>query len=310
MATTTSDRNARRRARYVTADGRRFQDAVQTGALVSPTGKDILIRPVRPNAGIESAYNQALQKWVEALHRSLVWWISAQWHANTPELAQDAGMESFRDGSPANALRRAMHRMSRRWLKNFDKAAPELAKYFADKAMGSADRQLEDILQKAGFTVKFKLTAAANDAYQAVIAENVGLIKSIASQHLTEVEGLVMRSVQRGRDLGSLTEELAQRYDITKRRAAFIARDQNNKATSVINMTRQRQLGITQARWKHSHAGKKPRQSHVEAGRADGGKGKIYDVDKGCLIDGVLIWPGQLPNCRCTSQSVIPGLRD
>jgi uncharacterized protein with gpF-like domain len=279
--------------------------------LVSPTGKDILLRPVRANAGIEAAYKKQLDRWIDAMHKSLVWWITAQYRANPPpSLAQDAGLESFRDGSPANAMRRAIHRMSRRWLKAFDRGADDLAKYFVDKASGATDIQLKDILKKAGFTVQFKTTAEVNNAMQAAIGENVGLIKSIASEHLTQVEGLVMRHMQAGRDLGALTKDLTERYDITKKRAAFIARDQSNKMTAVINRTRQNELGITQARWKHSGAGKHPRLSHLAAGRDNGGKGKLYDIVKGCEIDGEYIWPGQLPNCRCTSQSVIPGLGD
>jgi uncharacterized protein with gpF-like domain len=279
--------------------------------LVSPTGKDILLRPVRANAGIEAAYKKQLDSWIDAMHKSLVWWITAQYRANSPTpLAQDAGLESFRDGSPANAMRRAIHRMSRRWLKAFDKGADDLAKYFVDKAAGATDIQLKDILKKAGFTVQFKTTAEVNNAMQAAIGENVGLIKSIASEHLTQVEGLVMRHMQTGRDLGALTKDLTERYAVTKKRAAFIARDQSNKMTAVINRTRQNELGITQARWKHSGAGKHPRLSHLAAGRDNGGKGTLYDVAKGCEIDGEYIWPGQLPNCRCTSQSVIPGLGD
>jgi len=279
--------------------------------LVSPTGKDILLRPVRANAGVEAAYKKQLDRWIDAMHKSLTWWITAQYRANPPmSLAQDAGLESFRDGSPANAMRRAIHRMSRRWMKAFDKGADDLAKYFVDKAAGATDVQLKDILKKAGFTIQFKTTAEVNNAMQAAIGENVGLIKSIGSEHLSQVEGLVMRHMQTGRDLGALTKDLTERYDITKRRAAFISKDQANKMTAVINRTRQAELGITQARWKHSGAGRHPRISHLAAGRDNGGKGKLYDVAKGCEIDGEYIWPGQLPNCRCTSQSVIPGLED
>lgn len=279
--------------------------------LVSPTGKDIVLRPVRANAGVEARYRRELDKWVTALHKSLVYWITAQWRANPPpSMAHDAGFESFRDGSPANAMRRAIHRMSRRWMKAFDQGAPDLAKYFADKAAGATDVQLKDVLKKAGFTVEFKTTAEVNNAMQAAIGENVGLIKSIASEHLTQVEGLVMRHMTIGRDLGGLTEALTERFDVTKRRAAFIARDQSNKMTAVINRTRQDELGIEEARWRHSGAGKHPRASHVAASRADGGKGVIYNVKEGCLIDGKRIWPGTEIGCRCTGQSVIPGLGD
>jgi SPP1 gp7 family putative phage head morphogenesis protein len=246
-----------------------------------------------------------LQRWIFEMHRSLVYWISAQYRANPPPtLATDAGFESFRDGSPANAMRRAMHRMSRRWMKAFDKGSEDLAKYFVDRAAGATDVQLKDVLKKAGFSVEFRMTAEMNNAYQAVLGENVNLIKSIASDHLTQVETLVMQSVARGRDLGTLTEELTKRYDITKRRASLIARDQANKATAVLNSTRQQQLGITEGVWQHSHAGKTPRPSHVAA------NGKTFKLAKGMLIDDEWIMPGQKINCRCGWKAKIPGIEN
>ncbi len=162
------------------------------------------------------------------------------------------------------------------------------------------------ILRRAGLTVQFRMTPAAQEVYDAAVIENVGLIRSIAQQHLQDVEGMVMRSVQAGRDLGQLAPELRARYGITKRRAALIARDQNNKATAVIVRTRQKELGITQARWLHSHAGRVPRPSHVAFSEGRDG-GPYYDVEKGALIDGERIFPGELINCRCVSRSVIPG---
>ena len=141
-----------------------------------------------------------------------------------------------------------------------------------------------------------------NNALQATIAENVGLIRSIPEKYFTEVEGLVMRSVARGRDLSYLTDELQKRYGITRRRAALIARDQNNKATSVMQAARQQSLGITQGVWRHSHAGKEPRPSHVKA------DGKVFELSKGMYLDGKWVMPGEEINCRCTWSPVIPGL--
>jgi SPP1 gp7 family putative phage head morphogenesis protein len=111
-----------------------------------------------------------------------------------------------------------------------------------------------------------------------------------------------MRSVARGRDLSYLTDELQKRYGITRRRAALIARDQNNKATSVMQAARQQSLGITQGIWKHSHAGKEPRPSHVKA------DGKVFELSKGMYLDGKWVMPGEEINCRCTWSPVIPGL--
>jgi hypothetical protein len=206
------------------------------------------------------------------------------------------------DASPARTLRRTLAKLARRWQRRFNEIAPEFAQGFADSAMGRADAAFESSLERSGFAVDFRLTHEANDAFQATIGENVGLIRSIAAEHLADVEGIVMRSVQTGQALGSLTDQLQERYAVTRNRAAFIARDQNSKATATVVRVRQEGLGITEAIWMHSHGGKHPRASHL---RADG---KRYAIGKGIFLDGVWTWPGREPNCRCVSRSVIPGL--
>jgi SPP1 gp7 family putative phage head morphogenesis protein len=147
------------------------------------------------------------------------------------------------------------------------------------------------------------MTPAMRDIIQATVHENVSLIKSIPRQYLTQVEGLTMRSVQSGRDLGFLAKGLQKQFGVTKKRAALIARDQNNKATTMLNRARQTELGITEAIWVHSSAGKKPRPTHVKM------NGKRYDVSEGMYDshEGRYVLPGELINCRCTSRSVIPG---
>jgi uncharacterized protein with gpF-like domain len=100
-----------------------------------------------------------------------------------------------------------------------------------------------------------------------------------------------------------LAKELQEHYGVTKRRAAFISLDQNNKASSAFNRVRQLEVGITRAIWMHSHAGKKPRPSHVK------NDGKPYDVNRGWFDPHEQKWifPGELPRCRCTSRSIVKG---
>lgn len=249
--------------------------------------------PTRPNAGIEQAYRRRLDRAVDRLHGSVAYWLTAAYRANEPEIAADE--------SPAMTIRKAMRTLTKRWSREFDRLAQEYATGFVREVRGHSDAAFAASLRKAGFTVRFRLTAPVNDVMQASVGENVSLIKSIAADHLTQVEGIVMRSVQRGRDLGDLAQELEERFGVTRRRAAFIARDQNNKATSAITEARQKEMGVSEAVWLHSGGGKTPRPSHVAA------SGKIYEVGKGMLIDGEWIRPGEKPNCRCVSRSVIPG---
>lgn len=255
------------------------------------------LRPVRPNCGIEAAYRRKLYRLIDEMARSYAYWIKAAWRKNEPVLAQDA--------TPAADLQREVRRLSKAWQDRFDEGAPELARWFSLSASRRSDAALKAILKKAGFTVKFKTTRAVRDVLDASIAENVSLIKSIASQYHTEVEGMVMRSVQAGRDLGSLTKDLQKRYGVTRRRAALIARDQNNKATAVITRVRQVDLEITEAIWQHSHAGKKPRKTHLA------NDGKRYNPAVGWFDPDPKvrqrIWPGMLGSCRCTSRPVVKG---
>ena len=228
------------------------------------------------------------------MHKSYVYWLTAEYR--DAGLAQDAA-----DGGAATHLREATARLGRRWQKTFDELAVSLSKRLADKVLTHSDAALSSGLKGQGFTVKFTMSAPMNDAYQAVIGEQVGLIKSIASQHLTEVEGLVMRSVARGRDLGGLTAELKKRYGVTQRRAALIARDQSNKATTTLQAARQKAVGITKGIWRHSHGGRVPRPSHLKA------DGTTFKLDKGLYLDGKWVMPGEEINCRCGWTPVLPG---
>jgi SPP1 gp7 family putative phage head morphogenesis protein len=252
-----------------------------------------VLRPIHPNCGIEAEYRKRLDQLIEDMQSSVTYWLTAEYKASG--LAQD--------DLPANRLQSAMSRLTRQWQDKFNEAAAKMGLWFASKTKSYSDLSMASRLKDIGLSVDFKMTQPMRDAYQAVIHEQVGLIRSIASEHLQEVQGLVMRSVQQGRNLGELSKDLTERYGITKRRAALISRDQSNKATSTLTRVRQQELGIAQAKWKHSHAGKHPRPSHVAV------DGEVYDVEKGMFIDGEWIFPGQEINCRCTSQPIIKGFK-
>ena len=265
--------------------------------LRSPDGKRKTLRPVRPNPGIQAAYQRKLDAMIGAMNRDTLATVKRTWRAKKPAtLALDK--------SAAAELNAAMARLVARWTAYFDGLAQSIARRFATATMSAADISARASLRQAGLTVKWKLTPAANDAYRAVIAENVGLIRSIPAQYLTQVQGDVMRSVAAGRDLAMLTDAIERQYGVTRRRAELIARDQNNKATGVIVKTRMQEAGFTHAVWIHSGGGDKPRPGHVKAGR----ERLVFELAKGAFIDGEWILPGQLINCRCVSRPVLEGV--
>lgn len=254
-----------------------------------------ILKPTRANAGIEASYRAMLDKWIDAMHGSVSYWLLAAYRANPPAMAMDA--------SSADNLTRVMRNLARRWIRQFDEASVKMADLFAGGVTKYTEASAKMILRDAGFSIPFKPTEVMQDAYDSVRNENVNLIKSIPQKYLTDVEGAVMRSVQSGRDLGALADDLQKIHNVTRNRAAFIARDQNNKATAVMTKARRLSLGITEAIWVHSGGGVHPRPGHVKAG-ADK---RRYNITEGCEIDGEFIMPGELPNCRCVSRPVIKG---
>ena len=262
--------------------------------LVAPTRKPVTCEAVRPNLGVEYNYQRRLDRLIDLMTRSVTAAVLRTYRSAPPRMAAD-------ESSPA-ALRATIAKLSTQWESRFDDFAQTAGKKFARDSAGATDRAFAESLRRAGFTVKFQATRVVNEIIQATIAEQVNLIKSIPAQYLTQVQGAVMRSVTTGRDLGTLSAELQAQFGVTKRRAATIARDQNNKSTAAITRARQADLGITHAIWLHSAGGKVPRPEHVAM------SGKPYEIAKGAFLEGKWTWPGVEINCRCVSKSIIPGI--
>lgn len=207
------------------------------------------------------------------------------------------------DAGPTKALQKALERWGSQWIKRFDLMAHKIADDFAARNQRATEAAMQGAFKRAGFTVAFKPTKASIEAYRVVAAEQVGLIKSIAQKFHTDVEAQVWESVKRGADMRTLSKKLEKTYGITRKRASLIARDQNNKAKATIEAVRHQQLGIKQAIWMHSHAGKEPRPTHVRM------NGRLYDLETGMYDsdEGRYVHPGELINCRCTMRPYIPG---
>lgn len=265
---------------------------------------DKVLRPIIPNVGVEYQYRRRLWDLIGKMHTDTVAAIKKN-YSDPATMAHDADDDNVdTEQRPlVQRLRQMFAELEDRWFNNFDEAADRLADYFATDIQDRVDRVLRAILKKGGFSVRFRMTPAMRQALQATIAGNVSLIRTIPRQYHSQVQELVMRSVTTGRDLGYLTKQLYARYDITRRRAAFIARDQNNKATSAMTRARQLDLNITKAIWKHSHAKKEPRPTHLA------NDNKVYDTRTGWYdpAERRYIFPGELIQCGCMSRSVIPG---
>jgi len=250
------------------------------------------LRPIHPNKGIEAKYRKELQTLIKEMIASYDFWLTAAYRKNPPIMATDE--------LPSKTINNYMNELGKRWLKNFEDVMNNIADLMVYKQIKITDTTMRGLLKDAGWSVEFKMTRAMQDIARASVIENVGLIKSIPQQFHQKVQGAVMRSYTQGHDLFTMKKDLKEIYAVTEKRATLIARDQCSKLNSQTTRARQEELGIKQAIWLHSTAGKKPRPEHVAA------NGKVYNVDEGMFLEGEWTWPGYMINCRCTCRIVLP----
>jgi uncharacterized protein with gpF-like domain len=261
----------------------------------------VVLKPIRPGLGIEVMYRKRLDTLLQKIHASVLWWVAAEYKKHPPAMAQDS--------SPIEFLTRLMRGLRNRWMKKINETAPKLAEYFASAINKRSDAQLKKILKDGGWTINFQRTKAMNDVWAASVAENVSLIKSIPETYLRQVEETVSRAFANGYNLKRLTDELQERFKVSKKRASLIARDQSNKLSGQMSRVRMIENNITTARWAHAGAGarKHPRKTHLHLmnGQEFDLREGLYDPDPKVRRK---IHCAELPNCFCIARAIIPGV--
>lgn len=251
-------------------------------------------RPTRPSVAVQREYQKKLEQLIDRMNRSTVYWLKAEYRKEFPQLAQDT--------LPSKALSEKLHKIMKKWRKEFNEDAEVISDWFVHKLYRFVKNSVYQSLKDAGLVIHKRMTRSEMDVLRSLIIQNVSLIKTIPDRYFSDIEFLVQACVQNGRDMGYLTAELEKRYNVTHKRAVVISRDQTNKATEQMSMERNKALGITQGIWMHTSGGKTYRSTHVAM------NGKVFNLNEG-LYDpdvGHNVLPAECINCRCTFKPVIP----
>lgn len=94
------------------------------------------------------------------------------------------------------------------------------------------------------------------------VSENTRLIKSIPSDELADMEGIIQRGVMNGSSAETIKKQIQERYGVTERRAELIAVDQIGKANSALSRQRQEDAGVKYYIWRGVRD-ERERQSHL-----------------------------------------------
>ncbi len=210
------------------------------------------------------------------------------------------------DASVSSKSKKLLNELMKKFEKLFSSKATELAEGMLSNSLKTSQSTLKTSLKQLSGGVALNtgvVPKGMEDVSQAIINENVSLIKSIPSEYLDKVSGAVMRSITTGNGLSDLEPEIKKYSGQTDRRVSLLALDQTRKAYNTINKQRMQSIGVKKFEWIHSGGGQHPRISHMKL------DGKIFSFNdlplKGeeGFVNGQ--FPGQAINCRCTMLPVI-----
>ena len=147
-----------------------------------------------------------------------------------------------------------------------------------------------------------------NDHLKSWAKENADLIVTLEDDAIKQVSRWTQKGIREGWRHEDIAKNIEERFDVSRSRAKFIARDQTAKLNADITKARQTQVGVKKYVWRDSRdervrgnpGGKYPnaKPSHWDR------NGQTFSWDK--PPEGG--HPGQTYNCRCTAEPDLKGL--
>lgn len=261
-------------------------------------------KPLTDPDRVEARYRATLERAIEAMTSETEAAIRKLWESPINRFAVTSGQDAA--PSMAAQARILTNALAAKFTAFFDRLAAPTANAFVAGVDKHAKSNLHQSLSglSGGLSLKTSvITGHTREVLKASVAENIALIKSIPREYFPKLQGAVMRSITTGQGVKTVLEAVQRTGQVTKRRAALIARDQTSKTTTALNASRMAALNVRKFEWLHSSGGKEPRPLHQH--QLDG---QIFDLDKPPIIDektGERGLPGQLINCRCRMIPVV-----
>ena len=129
--------------------------------------------------------------------------------------------------------------------------------------------------------------------------EQVVLIQSIPTQAAERVHKLVLENVAEQGRASEIAEEIKRSGKVASSRATLIARTEVARTASLLTQSRAEHIGSDGYIWRTAHDSD-VRPSHKKM------EGKFVKWSSPPTLDGLTGHAGQLPNCRCFAEPVIP----
>jgi SPP1 gp7 family putative phage head morphogenesis protein len=177
----------------------------------------------------------------------------------------------------------------------------DLAARYARETNDFQRAQLQSTLSQAVGVNVFIDNSALLKRMGAHVKNNVDLITSIDEDYLADIRKRLYTSIRAGDRVENMRDMIEDRYEVSKGRAALIARDQTMKFYGELNRERQTDLGIDEYEWNGVMDNReRPTHMDLEGKRFKWGEPPVTNAQ------GDRNEPGGDYQCRCTATPVLP----
>ena len=145
------------------------------------------------------------------------------------------------------------------------------------------------------------------EAIRRWIAENVLLIKSIPSETLGNMREIILGSYLKGSSIRDIQKAIQETYNVSKRKAQLLARDQVATLNAQLTKAQQTDAGCKKYRWSDSRDGRVRDCHKALNGKVfswDNPPEMWYETKQGRVYTGRRCHPGEDYCCRCVAIPV------
>lgn len=257
-------------------------------------------------AGVAERYRAQLQVLIKQMAVATMREVKKHYPEPVAEDALPEGVVVSMDADIPGSMDSALDRILSRFQKMFDSQAPEISGKMATEADKASTTAVKSSLKEASANVVVPTTVLQSgeiaDVWQASVAKNVDLIKSVPGQYMQRIKDQVRDGITKGRGIADLLPELQNIQGMSDRRAKLIAYDQTRKAYTSYNLTKLTGASVKKFEWLHSGGAAEPRKDHIAM------SGNVYRFDDPPIIDqrtGERGFPGQAIDCSCRMIPVV-----
>jgi len=207
-----------------------------------------------------------------------------------------------------SAFYRILQRMEKRYS-NFEleEELTRISKMTKDRAK----REWQQMIKRTfGVNIleDYYSDAFYQDMLKQWVDENAAKIQSIPKDALDDIQETILEGYEEGLTIRDMAKEVQKDYDMSKRKATLLVRDQVGTLNADITRRQQEDAGVSEYKWSDSHD-ERVRDCHREFNghiyRWDDPPEEWYDTkSRGRVYTGKYYNPGESHCCRCCAIPV------